>query len=261
MFKQKISQTKSPLTAKPLRNPGESLEKQIEDVKWDEGLIHVLLALIAVQLAALEWYRWYKALPPMPWVFTFLALCISIFAALKLKKAITKIKSLRLGLQGEKAVGQYLEHLRESGARIFHDVPGNGFNLDHVVIHASGVYVVETKTMSKPSKGEARLIYDGQTVSNGKFKPDRNPIIQVRAAQKWLFDILKESTGKEFPIRPVVVYPGWFIEPTAESKASNVWVLNPKGLPSFITNSTTKLTSDEVQLCAFHLGRYIRTSA
>ena len=32
-----------------------------------------------------------------------------------------------------------------------------------------------------------------------------------------------------------VVFPGGYIEPTAEARASDVWVLNPKALPSLIT--------------------------
>jgi len=251
---------KSPLKAKPLRNPGESLERQLFDLTFDEVIQYFIIAFVFVLVAAMEWLRWLRDWPPNPWLYTFIALPVVILAAWKINRALAKARNLRLGRDGEKAVGQYLDVLRESGAKVPHDLPGNGFNIDHVVIHETGVYVIETKTLSKPDRGEAKLIYDGTTVLKGGFKPDRNPIQQVRAARQWVKDLLLESTGKEFSVRAVVVYPGWFIQPTAEAKSSDVWVLNPKALPSFIKHSAKQLQSEDVSLCSYHLSRYVRGS-
>lgn len=146
----------------------------------------------------------------------------------------------------------------ESGAKVLHDIPGIGFNIDHVLIHKNGIFVIETKTLSKPDRGEAKLVYDGTAVSKRGLQPDRNPVQQARAAKQWLIQLLKESTGRDFPARAVVVYPGWYIEPTVEAKASDVWVLNPKALPSFIKHSAPQNTCEDVNLCAFHLKRYVR---
>jgi hypothetical protein len=41
---------------------------------------------------------------------------------------------------GEKAVGEFLERFREKGYRIFHDIVGGDFNIDHVLIGPSGIY-------------------------------------------------------------------------------------------------------------------------
>ena len=63
-----------------------------------------------------------------------------VYANTRFFSAARKGQSLQLNLvdrHGERAVGQYLERLRESGPRVFHDVPGVGFNLDHVVIVSS----------------------------------------------------------------------------------------------------------------------------
>ncbi len=176
----------------------------------------------------------------------------------KILIARKKIKALRLGRDGEMAVGQYLESLRENGAKVFHDIQGEGFNLDHVVIDKSGIYVIETKTFSKPDKGQTIVTYDGEKVFvNGK-EPDRNPVIQVKAACHWLKELLKESTGKDCNPRPVVVFPGWFVQPTVEAKNSDVWVLNPKALPAFISNSKPQYEGDAVGLFSYHLSRYVR---
>lgn len=249
---------KSPIKAKPLRNPGESLDSELRDVVYDEIIYHFMISIFLVIMAALEWRRWYAQTPPSPLGITIVAILVITYSAWKIRRAWKKAKNLKLGLTGEKAVGQFLERLREQGSRVFHDIPGENFNLDHVVIHSSGIYVIETKTLSKPDKGEAKLVFDGQRVLKNGREMDRNAVIQVTAGSTWLREVLKSSTGRSFPVRPVVVYPGWFIQPTAEAKNSKVWVLNPKALPAFIANSKQNLTPEEVHLCSHHLTKHIQ---
>lgn len=251
---------KSPIKAKALRNPGESLDRQIQDILYDDILFYGMLAAFIVILAGLEWWRWYAQTPPSPILLTVFAIIALALATWKIRKAWKKVKNIKLGRDGERAVGQFLERLREQGARVLHDVPGEDFNLDHVVIHSSGIYVVETKTLSKPDRGEAKLIYDGEQILKNGTRLDRNPITQVLAGSRWLSELLESSTGRRFPVRPVVVFPGWYIQRTAEANRSDVWVLNPKALPAFISNSRETLRADEVSMCSLHLDKYIRAS-
>ena len=247
---------KSPLKSKPLRNPGDSVQKELDDLLIDKVLYHFVVAGFLIILALVEWSRWYFQKPPNPLFYTVISIGYVAFAGLKFRKTIKRAKNLKLGRDGERAVGQYLEGLRESGAKVFHDIPGENFNLDHVVIHSSGVYVIETKTHSKPDTGNPTIVFDGETVTYWGKQPDRNPVTQVRAAASWLSQLLQESSGKKVAVRP-----GWYIEPTAEAKRSDVWVLNPKALPSFIGNSRVTLSPEDMQLFSFHLSRYVRTSS
>lgn len=251
---------KSPLKAKALRNPGESLEQELLALLLDKAIPNYIVAAVFVVMAVTEWLRWLTGAPPQPWLYTIIALVSVAIAVWKIVPSAKKASRLRLGGEGEKAVGQFLERLREDNAQVLHDIPGDNFNLDHVVIHRTGIYVVETKTLSKPERGEAKLVFDGDSIRRNGLEPERNPITQVRAARGWLSDLLKESTGKSLPVRAVVLYPGWFIQPTAEAKASDVWVLNPKAFPSFIAHSATTLSTADVKLSAYHLGRYVRCS-
>ncbi len=255
MAKQKL---KSPLKDKPLRNPGQSLDNELSDLLNDDLMGYFITAVFAIVLALLEWHHWYFQLSPSPWTYSIIALIVSCYSAVKIARGFRKAKTLKQGRDGEKAVGQYLENLREKGAKVFHDIPGNNFNLDHVVICKSGLYVIETKTYSKPDKGETKILFNGETLSfNGKDVTNK-PIIQVKAASNWLKELVEQSTGHKYLIKPVIVFPGWFIETTYEAKASDVWVLNPKGLPTFISNSKEQLSDEQVKLVAFNLSRYIR---
>jgi Nuclease-related domain len=255
MAKQKL---KSPIKDRPLRNPGESLDKQIIGIRDNEVTDCLLLSAFSIFWACIEWIHWYNKSPPMPWLISSIALIVVVYSTVKLFRIRKKLNALKQGRDGEKAVGQYLENLREQGAKVFHDIPGDNFNLDHVVICKSGIYVIETKTYSKPDKGETKALFNGETLSfNGKNETNK-PIIQVKAASSWLKDLIEQSTGHKFMVKPVIVFPGWFIETTYEAKASDVWVLNPKGLPTFISNSKEQLSNEQVKLVAFNLSRYVR---
>lgn len=119
-----------------------------------------------------------------------------------------RVAQLKQGRDGELVVGQFLDGLREDGARIFHDIPGEGFNLDHVVISQKGFFVVETKTLSKPYP-DARITIDGEQILVAGRTMDRDPIKQARSQVSWLSKVLEETTGKRFPIKGSVVFPGW----------------------------------------------------
>lgn len=249
---------KSPLKAKPLNNPAESLEKRLIDVAVDRLFFPIPLCIFFTFYAAYEWLRWYKDIPPQPIVFTLIALVTVIYFGIRMRSALIEIKLLKQGISGEKAVGQFLERLRMDGAYVFHDVPGDKFNLDHVVIHASGVYVVETKTMSKPLSGKTELQFDGKSVLRDGRPLPMNPVPQVNAGSAWLSELLKESTGNKYSVRGVVTFPGWFIRSDVNTSSASTWVLNPKAIPSFINSQQRVLTNEQVNMIKFHLDKYIR---
>ena len=115
-----------------------------------------------------------------------------------------KIRQLRLARDGERAVGQYLETLRARGYRVLHDLVGNGFNVDHVLIGPTGMFAVETKTYRKPAKGAAEIVYDGERVTIAGRAPERDPVVQGKAQAHWLRDLLRDSTGRAFVRRGAV---------------------------------------------------------
>lgn len=253
----KKSRTKSPLKDNPLRNPGQSLDEEINRLVDDQMSIWITFVVFSVVLAALEWWRWYTNPPFAPWPYTFLALAVVTVGTWKLRNFRKKLVKLRLGRDGEKAVGQYLELMREQGYKVFHDVIGEGFNVDHVLVGVKGVYSIETKTYSKPVRGNPTVKFDGSTLSINGFKPDRDPVVQAKAQASWLADLLLKSTGKAFPVRPILVFPGWWVE---SKNMKDIWVLNPKGIDTFLSNEDDTLTKEDTSLIAYHLSRHIRTS-
>jgi Nuclease-related domain len=222
----------SHLKAKPLRLPGESVDKEIDRWINDATLGPFFAAGCFGVVAFYEWYGYLTQSPRRPILFTAVAAVALLFTGWRFFVIRRKVRSLRQGRDGERAVGQFLERLRADGGQVFHDVPGDGFNLDHVVISTHGIYAIETKTWSKPWPN-AQVVVDGDTLTVAGQVPARNPMIQVTSAAKWLETLLRESTGKRFFVRGVVVFPGWFVE--QRGPTGDVWVLEPKALPRIYT--------------------------
>ena len=190
---------------------------------------------------------------------TFLALCLVVYAVWCVIRVRQRVKSLKLGRAGERAVAQYLEWFRTKDFFVFHDVPNGDANIDHVLIGPRGLYVVETKTLSKPIRGECRIRVQNEGVTANGRRLDRNPIVQAKAQARWLYNFLAESGFKQF-VQPVVVFPGWFVEPF-DMKSLGVWVLEPKALEAFIDRQEPVLTQDQVRAMASALSSYVRSQS
>ncbi|HMN44685.1 MAG TPA: nuclease-related domain-containing protein, partial [Povalibacter sp.] len=129
--------------------------------------------------------------------------------------ASKRLDRLLIGLDAEIAVGQELDQLMSEGARVFHDVPAEGFNVDHVVICAAGVYAIETKGRAKPIRGrgkaDARVNFDGAVLRFPTWT-ERQPAAQARRQARWLQEWLSKAVGAPVAARPVLAIPGWWID-------------------------------------------------
>ncbi len=251
----------NPLKDKSLRLPGQSLDEKLTefvDEKIGGFLVIIALALIFISL---EWVRSYWIMPPHPILVTIAGSIAIIFCSFRIRKNVRTALAIRQGRDGERIVGQQLEGLRTTGCVIFHDILGKDFNIDHVVVSLQGIFTIETKTWSKRNPQE-EIRFDGHSLIVNGHRPDRDSIIQSIAEANWLRRKLKESTGKEFQVNPVIVFPGWFVDPVSSKFAQEkgVWLLNPKALPKYIKNTPVILSNEDLNLATFHLTRYIQTT-
>ncbi len=253
------NKTKSPLKDNPLRMPGQSLDNQLNKIIDEEVLFYLVLPAFLILFTIWNWLLWYQVIPiPNPIIMTVFTIAASIYVFIKMVKARRKIKAYRLGIDGERAVGQTLETLRSSSYKIFHDLIGEGFNIDHLIVSKHGIYSIETKTYSKPQKGECRIKVTSDGISVNGYQSDQEILNQAKAQKSWLERKIKKNIGSSYPVKPVVVFPGWYIEDNRKIK--DVWVLEPKALPKYIQNDPEVLTEKQVREISNSFSQLIRST-
>ena len=253
-----MTETRTPLKDKPLRSPGQSIRRQRIDLVLGRLLIPLVFAVMFSAYAYAEWERYLFPRQGIPWISSVLALGATAYFLFLYRRTDKLLEPLQLAADGEKTVGQFLEGLREKEYQVYHDILSDGFNVDHVLIGPAGIFTVETKTWSKPAKGKSEIHFDGETLTAGGRKPDRNPVIQAKAQTSWLHRLLAESTGKPLPVRPVILFPGWFIVDSRQNRR-DLWVLELKALPAWLENEKVQLAPEDINLASFHLARYVRS--
>lgn len=251
---------KSPLKERLLHVAGQSLDKLIQKYIGEDLPILLLIPAILIVVTIAEWKNW--AFPShntnTPIVISIITLIVIIYCTYRIIILGKKIKSLALGRKGERIVAEIFDNLRGQGYVVFHDLVAENkkFNIDHVILSPHGIFTVETKTFSKPPKG--KITFKDEKIIAGNINIGNKIILQAESQSKWLKSMLKDSTGKNYYVMTVIVFPGWFVQPMPEYLKKRIWILNPKVLSSFINNEPITINESDMHLAAFHISRYIR---
>lgn len=247
------SQFKTP----PLRLPGQSTEERISELQ-DTFMQDSIITVVLMVIAGLEWLRWWMPIPLNPFPSTTLAVAAIIYTWRKKVPFVTRVNNLRFGQDGERLVGELLEPLREKGYRVFHDIPGADFNIDHVLVGPAGIFAIETKARTKPMSGSSKMFYDGHAIRLEDGRLLQKPLKQARGQAQWLEHLLNDGRTATVTVRPVVVFPEWYVERTGPRSMQDVWVLNPKALGKFLDHEPHVLSADAIDAVSHALTQRCR---
>jgi hypothetical protein len=183
-----------------------------------------------------------------------------LWLAWKMAKTGDKLDRLRAGFDAELAVGQELDRLMREGAWVYHDVPGENFNIDHVVVSSRGVFAIETKGYTKPTslKGRegATVDYDGSSLRFPMWMTSK-PLAQAERQALWLAKWISSATGMAIQAIPVVALPGWFVRITGQGV---VRVYNGSQLTGLLRPANDQhLKAEEVQRIVHQVEQRCRT--
>ncbi|MFO7647750.1 nuclease-related domain-containing protein [Halomonas campaniensis] len=215
------ARVRSPFDAHQLREPGQALRDRLDRAfagLFLNGALGPIVTLAPLvygmgrMLFATEqnWFEWalYGALS---------TLLVLLYCFLLIRD-FQRIRRLKLGLACELAVGQELARLIRPEAHpyyVFHDVPGNGTRIDHVVVTPCGVFVVETRARTRPftpSGQEINLVNVERERLRFPGWSERQPLERTRELTRWMADWLAQQTGREVPVMGVLTLPGWNVE-------------------------------------------------
>lgn len=233
----------SPLCAKPLRQAGAGVEDMI--IKLRRRFIERL----GSEFGAVCFGVGIMAGALIPWgipayILGLFIACAALWRMKQTDKLADKLDFMRMGKEGEVAVAEALSVLeRKHGARVFHDVDTSKGWIDHVIVHASGVYAVETKAMSRHNEGYTSLRFDGETVWNGKFECVQDAPRQALRQAVALRDYIRDESAILLRTRAVLLLPGWDVEQAGANP--NLRVDSPQGFVRAFDYGAQNLSVDE----------------
>ncbi len=231
------ARVRSPFDSHQLREPGQALRDRLDNafaglfLNGALGPIVTLTPLVygmgrMLFASGQNWLEWafYGALS---------TLLVLLYCFL-LMRDFQRIRRLKLGLACELAVGQELEQLIRPEAHpyyVFHDVPGNGTRIDHVVVTPCGVFVVETRARTRPFTPSGQEINLVHVKRERLFFPgwsERKPLEKTRELAQWMAEWLSAKTDRDVPVMGVLTLPGWDVD--ASEAADDLLVVSGEAL-------------------------------
>ncbi len=261
--KRQDSRRRSPLNQMLLRGPGESLRNELDDKLGEMLILWIMFPTMPLLFYAFHLSQSYLGgVQESDFRIVLSVLAGVVFSGYLLFKIIALVKrinKLRLGYEGEVAVAQELNQLMREGAYVFHDVPADGFNIDHVIVWPKGVYAVETKARMKPKrnrgKEDAKVVFDGQRLRFPGWT-ETAPLEQATRQAKWLAQELSGAVGDTVSVKPVLALPGWYVERKGKSE---VFIVSGREASNAISKWThTPLSEDMVIRIANQLDQRCR---
>lgn len=263
------AERKSPIGRDMLTSPGHRLREQMDDLNGRITEDLIVLMVLPMGMAGVFMAQVLTEGPEHMWRVSWLY-GLTIFVGItvatrRLLRKSAEMDNLRAGYDAELAVGQELDQLMCQGARVFHDLPGEQFNIDHVVISPRGVFAVETKGYTKQigsdgraGKTNATVIFDGSALRfPGWTTPE--PLQQAERQAKWLSKWLSSATGDTHTALPVLALPGWFVD---RQGRGGVRVYSGRELPTLLQALGTKsLTPDQLERAVHQVDQRCRTVA
>ena len=155
------------------------------------------------------------------------------------------------GARGERLLGDRLDAHRDQGIAVLHDrrIPGTRANIDHVVVSAAGVFVVDAKNYSGRVELQDRggwFSTDYRLCVGGR---DKTTLVRGMARQVAAVQTALEPAFADVPVTPVICFVdsewGLFARPL---RFGDVHILWPAALDALLAAEGALLTETIAQI-------------
>jgi hypothetical protein len=259
---------KNPLTHNLRRPPGGTVHRKLQGAFINQVGPAAFLAMAVSMPAAIYLFQSHVFGKPDSLIrilsISVLAVGISAYSISHVIRGKQRIHNLALGYECELAVGQELDQLMLKGFRVFHDLEGNEFNVDHIVVGPGGVFAIETKGKSKllgtagKDKAEYRVAYSSGVFHFPKGQ-EKEWVGQAKRQAAWVRGWLSKAVGFELFVQPVIVIPGWYVETRSPHPVKAIG--SGQIAYYFDKLSVQALTLEQVQRIAYQLDQRTRDLA
>jgi nuclease-like protein len=236
------------------RRAGQSIRDEKQRL-LDDRLMPYLFGPVFLWLICLieSVHRWSNQ-PPQPRFSLCLAIVATGFSWIGFRRLVPNFRRLNRGERGELQVAEILDELRSYGYRAFHDLTGDGFNVDHVVVGPAGVFAIETKFRS----GYGEIAFrNGEGLFFGGYPEEKDSLKQARGNALEVNRIIKENCRIDQWVKPLVVYVGdWKIK--NKWRDTDACVLSADQIADYFDRQQPQLMRREIDLICSHLERSVR---
>ena len=237
------------------RVQGESLQEKIRDYEF-KATEHVMLPVFFTAMTIFLWFVYLFSLPINLYSvvgFSIIAVVLIVRACFKVKKTRWVLMRYRKGLEGERLVGETLNRLSNESTFVFHDIPGNRFNVDHIIVSTRGIFVIETKHFNREICNE--FFYDGSMIyrvmKDGRKFPCPKLLPQIDGEARFIEQEIEHRTEMKLPVVKVAILIGSYIGGTENFK--DYWLLNESSFVTAFRQAKEIYDDSVVKLVATHI--------
>ena len=192
------------------RRAGESLRERREKIVDENVLPAISVLFVFWFIYFVQQVQEWTHAGPRPQLWLFIAIVATMIAAIRFWRLIPIARHFNRGERGERHVADVLEELRSEGYKPVHDIVGNGFNIDHVIVGLGDVFAIETKYRS--GKGQITFRNTGGVFVGDRLE-EKDCLKQARANAAAVSDLIRENCGRREWVTPIVVFVGdWKIK-------------------------------------------------
>lgn len=231
------------------RRAGQSIRDEKERLLENRLMPYVFGPAFLWMIFAVEAIHSWTGEPLQPRFWLCLAIAATGLAWIGYRRLSPEFRNLNRGERGELRVAEILDDLRSYGYRAFHDLVGDGYNIDHVVVGPAGVFAIETKFRSGYGEIEFR---NGEGLFVGGRKEESDPLLQARRNARDVNRIIKENCRIDRWVNPLVVFVGdWRIKEGWRGAP----VFSADEIVDYFDRQQPELIRREIDLICSHLER------
>jgi hypothetical protein len=213
---------------------------------------YAIITLVVIVIAGMEVGRWAFNTPPQPALFSFVALCLAVYAALRVAFIWRQVAVLRREQQARQNLRLAIDDVCARGWLFFDGLTDpRGHLLGSVLAGPGGLFTLVPRFIARGRNlSEKVRRTDTDMLMIGSHQILANPIGQARRAAHSLYEVLSAEGIDTVAVQPAVVIPGWTIESSPgeaeEEEEPDVWILSDRDLVPRLTQAPAVMEAKDL---------------
>ena len=209
---------------------------------------YAIITLVVIVIAGMEVGRWAFNTPPQPGLFSFVAICLTAYAALRVAFIWRQVAVLRREQQARHNLRLAIDEICARGWLFFDGLTDpRGHLLGSVLAGPGGLFTLVPRFIARGSNLSEKVRRTPEdTLMIGTHQILADPIGQARHAAHSLYEVLSAEGMDTVAVQPAVVIPGWTIELQPDEADADVWILSDRDLVPRLTHAPAAMEAKDL---------------